>query len=106
MWSIETPAIRPQAQRRARRAKRLPRRPAFSAGAIFILRKRTKHLDNTGIYKMKLYPAMPVVFILAYLFVGTVIAITNPGYAITGTIVLAVFIVMYFIFHKKTISNV
>jgi APA family basic amino acid/polyamine antiporter len=74
---------------------------ATSAGAIFFLRKRTKHLDNTGIYKMKLYPVMPVIFILAYIFVGTVIAITNPQYAITGTIVLAVFIVLYFIFHKK-----
>jgi APA family basic amino acid/polyamine antiporter len=74
---------------------------ATSAGAIFILRKRTKHLDNTCIYKMKLYPLMPVLFILAYIFVGTVIAITNPEYAITGTIVLAVFITLYFLFHKK-----
>ena len=75
---------------------------ATSAGAIFILRKRTKHLDNTGIYKMKLYPLLPILFILAYIFVGTVIAITNPEYAITGLSVLAVFIVMYFIFHKKS----
>ncbi len=74
---------------------------ATSAGAIFILRKRTSHLDNTGIYKMKLYPLLPVLFILAYLFVGTVIAITNPEYAVTGLSVLAVFIVLYFIFHKK-----
>jgi APA family basic amino acid/polyamine antiporter len=74
---------------------------ATSAGAIFFLRKRTKHLDNTGIYKMKLYPLLPVIFIIAYLFVGTVIAITNPEYAITGLSVLAAFIVMYFIFHKK-----
>ncbi len=74
---------------------------ATSAGAIFFLRKRTKHLDNTGIYKMKLYPLLPVLFILAYLFVGIVIAITNPEYAITGISVLAVFIALYFIFHKK-----
>ena len=79
---------------------------ATSAASIFILRKRTKHLDNTGIYKMKLYPVMPVLFILAYLFVGIVIAITNPGYAITGLSVLAVFIIMYFIFHKKEKINV
>ena len=79
---------------------------ATSAGAIFFLRKRTKHLDNTGIYKMKLYPLLPVLFIIAYLFVGTVIAITNPEYAITGLSVLTVFIVMYFIFHKKSKINV
>jgi basic amino acid/polyamine antiporter, APA family len=75
---------------------------ATSAGAIFILRKRTKHLDNTGIYKMKSYPLLPIIFILSYLFVGTVIAITNPEYAITGLSVLAGFIMLYFIFHRKT----
>ncbi len=74
---------------------------ATSAGAIFILRKRTKHLDNTGIYKMRLYPLLPVIFILAYIFVGTVIAITNPKYAVTGISVLTVFIILYFIFRKK-----
>lgn len=78
---------------------------ATSAGAIFFLRKRTKHLDNTGIYKMKSYPLLPVIFILAYLFVGTVIAITNPEYAVTGLSVLAVFIIMYFVFHKKAKAN-
>ncbi|MFT4155324.1 APC family permease [Parafilimonas sp.] len=75
---------------------------ATSAGAIFILRKRTKHLDGTGIYKMKLYPLLPAVFILAYIFVGAVIAITNPQYAVTGISVLTVFIMLYFIFCKKT----
>jgi APA family basic amino acid/polyamine antiporter len=79
---------------------------ATSAGAIFILRKRTKHLDNTGIYKMKLYPVLPVLFILTYLFVGTVIAITNPEYAVTGLSVLEVFIILYIVFHKKIKTNV
>lgn len=74
---------------------------ATSAGAIFILRKRTKHLDNTGIYKMRLYPILPIIFILAYIFVGTVIAITNPEYAVTGISVLTAFIILYFIFRKK-----
>jgi APA family basic amino acid/polyamine antiporter len=50
---------------------------------------------------MKLYPLLPLLFILAYIFVGTVIAITNPEYSVTGLSVLAVFIVLYFIFHKK-----
>lgn len=79
---------------------------ATSAGSIFFLRKRTKHLDKSGIYKMKLYPLLPILFILAYIFVGVVIAITNPEYAITGTSVLAAFILLYFIFHKKKKINV
>lgn len=74
---------------------------ATSAASIFILRRRTKHLDGSGIYKMKLYPLLPVLFILAYIFVGTVIAVTNPEYAITGLSVLAVFIILYFIFIRN-----
>lgn len=70
---------------------------AFSAGTIFILRKRTAHLNNTGIYTMKLYPLMPLVFIAAYIFVGTSIAINTPEFAYIGLSVLAVFIGIYFL---------
>jgi basic amino acid/polyamine antiporter, APA family len=70
---------------------------AFSAGTIFILRKRTKHLDNTGIYTMKLYPIMPLIFIAAYIFVGISIAINTPQFAVIGLAVLAVFIGIYFL---------
>lgn len=70
---------------------------ATSAATIFVLRKRTDHLDNTGIYKMKWYPVLPAIFVLAYLFVGTVIAISNPQYAIIGTIVFAVLLIVYFL---------
>jgi APA family basic amino acid/polyamine antiporter len=73
---------------------------ATSAASIFFLRKRTKHLDNTGIYKMKLYPLMPLLFIITYAFVGTMIAITTPQYGIIGTSVLAVFMILYFLFKK------
>lgn len=78
---------------------------ATSAATIFILRKRTKHLDGTGIYTMKLYPVMPVIFIIAYLFVGTVIAITDPMYAVIGISVFVAFLVLYFAtqsFRKKS----
>jgi basic amino acid/polyamine antiporter, APA family len=73
---------------------------ATSAATIFILRKRTRHLDNTGIYKMRMYPLLPAVFVLAYLFVGTVIAITNPEYALIGTAVFAGLLGIYFITRK------
>jgi APA family basic amino acid/polyamine antiporter len=42
----------------------------LSAATIFWFRKKTKHLDGTGIYKMKLFPLLPVIFIAAYLFVA------------------------------------
>lgn len=74
---------------------------ATSAATIFILRKRTKHLDGTGIYSMKLYPLLPIIFILAYIFVGTVIAITDPMYAVIGTSVFAGFLAIYFLTRIK-----
>lgn len=72
-----------------------------SSATIFILRKRTKHLDNTGIYKMKLFPLMPLIFIAAYMFVGISIAIQTPATALTGIAVLAAFIILYFITRNK-----
>ncbi len=77
-----------------------------SSATIFKLRKETKHLDNTGIYKMKLFPLLPLIFIAAYSFVGISIAIDTPKTALTGVIVLAAFMVIYFIFHSKKKINV
>jgi APA family basic amino acid/polyamine antiporter len=73
----------------------------LSSATIFWFRKKTKHLDGTGIYKMKLFPLMPIIFIAAYLFVGTSIAIADPKAALTGLAVLVTFIIIYFIFHRK-----
>jgi APA family basic amino acid/polyamine antiporter len=69
---------------------------ATSAATIFILRRRTRHLDGTGIYKMKLYPLLPLVFIAAYIFVGTSIAFNTPDLALIGTAVFAAFLIIYF----------
>jgi basic amino acid/polyamine antiporter, APA family len=74
-----------------------------SSATIFIFRKRTKHLDNTGIYKMKLFPLMPLVFIAAYMFVGVSIAIQTPATALTGVAVLAGFIIIYFVTRNNNV---
>lgn len=74
---------------------------AFSAATIFIIRKKTSHLDKSQIYSMKFFPLMPVVFIAAYLFVATSIAIDKPQTAITATAVLAGFLLLYFITRKS-----
>jgi basic amino acid/polyamine antiporter, APA family len=79
---------------------------ATSAGAIFMLRKKTKHLDGTGIYSMKLYPLLPIIFIAAYVFVGISIAVDQPGTALTGVAALAAFMVIYFLTAKqRTVSK-
>ncbi len=76
-----------------------------SSATIFVLRKRTKHLDGTGIYKMKLFPILPLIFMAAYTFVGISISIQTPSIALIGISVLAVFMAIYFIsrlFTKNT----
>jgi basic amino acid/polyamine antiporter, APA family len=70
---------------------------ATSAATIFVLRKKTKHLDGTGVYSMKLYPLLPIIFVITYIFVGTIIAITNPDYAWIGTSVFLGFLLIYFL---------
>ena len=73
----------------------------LSCATIFWFRKKTKHLDGTGIYKMKLFPLLPIIFMSAYLFVGTSIAIDDPIAALTGVGVLAAFVLIYFLLHRK-----
>ncbi len=68
-----------------------------SSATIFKLRRQTKHLDGTGIYKMKLFPLLPLIFMLTYCFVGVSIAIQTPKTAVIGLIVLGGFMLIYFI---------
>ncbi len=75
----------------------------LSAATIFILRKKTKQLDGTGIYKMKAYPLLPIIFIIAYTFVAISIAMDykeNNYAALTGLAILATFVAMYFIANR------
>lgn len=46
---------------------------------------------------------MPVVFISAYVFVATSIAIDKPETALTATGVLAAFLIIFFVTRKKTV---
>ena len=50
----------------------------LGASAIFILRKKTKELDGFGIFTIRWYPLIPLVFIAAYLFVTISIFIGDP----------------------------
>ncbi len=69
----------------------------FSAGSIFIIRKRTAHLDKTEIFSMKLYPLLPLIFITAYTFVGISLFITETKTSFVALAVLAIFMLIYFI---------
>jgi APA family basic amino acid/polyamine antiporter len=72
----------------------------LSAATIFMLRKKTKHLNNTGIYQMKAFPVLPLVFIAAYIFVAIHLCINQTKICAIGTAVLVCFIGIYFLLEK------
>lgn len=75
---------------------------ALSAATIFKIRKETAHLNGTGIYQMKLFPLLPLIFILSYTVVAISIFIDKPFTALLGIGILAAFTGIYFLLiHKK-----
>lgn len=69
---------------------------AFSASALFILRKRRIGEDR-AIFRMKGYPWIPGFFILAYVFVTISVAVSDPLSAFYCLIIFAIFFILYFI---------
>jgi APA family basic amino acid/polyamine antiporter len=70
---------------------------SLAALSIFILRKRTKQLDGTGIYTIKWFPLVPIIFILSYWFVTLNIFWSNPGAALICLAVFAVGLAIYYV---------
>ncbi len=70
---------------------------ATSAATIFILRRKKVFPAGKSIYTMRLYPLLPLIFIVAYVFVALSIFWDKPLTALTGIGALALFIVIYFI---------
>ena len=78
---------------------------AASAAAIFKLRKETKGMDKKQIFSMKLFPLVPIIFILAFILIATSIALHNPASALTGTCILIFFTIAYFVIEKFKTSE-
>ena len=58
-----------------------------AAAAVFVLRHRAKKTgEQPGIYKMKFYPWLPIIFIITYTLVNASILISNPYASIIGFI--------------------
>ena len=70
---------------------------SLAALSIFILRKRTKQLDGTGIYTIKWFPLVPIIFILSYWFVTLNIFWANPGAALVCLCVFALGLAIYYL---------
>jgi len=80
---------------------------SMAAVAIFLLRKKTKHLDGTGIYTIKWFPLVPLIFIISYWFVTVNIFITfreNPYAALICLAAYALGLIIYYActWKKKT----
>lgn len=72
-----------------------------SAATIFILRKRTRHLDKSQIYSMRLYPLLPVIFISAYLLVCISIIFSDKMAALSGFLIFLGFYPLYKLFSSR-----
>jgi len=75
---------------------------SMAAVAIFILRKKTKHLDDTGIYTIKWFPLVPVIFIISYWFVTVNIFITFRENPYAALICLAAYLLGLGIYYACT----
>jgi APA family basic amino acid/polyamine antiporter len=54
---------------------------------------------------MKLFPLQPLIFIAAYIFVCISIILNTPMIALTGTAVLAGFMIIYFLTAGRNKAN-
>ena len=73
---------------------------ATSAATIFILRRR-KTGEEKDIYQMKLFPFVPLIFILAYVCVATSIALDDPFSAGCGVLIFACCFGLYFLLRRR-----
>ncbi len=74
---------------------------ALSAATIFILRKKKVHPAGEQSYRMKLYPLLPVIFILNYVLMAVSIMVTRTRTGLTALAVLAAFMILYFLTGRK-----
>ncbi|HVB02273.1 MAG TPA: amino acid permease [Chitinophagaceae bacterium] len=68
---------------------------ATSAATIFILRSRMTGQDSSGIYTMRFYPFMPLIFIGAYIFVAISIILNYPQASGYGFLIFCGFYPLY-----------
>lgn len=80
---------------------------ATSAATVFILRKRKVggQQGDKNFYRMKIYPLMPLIFILTYFLIAVSIAVNTPKAAGVSAIIFSVFFVLYFLLRKNSSQN-
>ncbi|WP_262511255.1 APC family permease [Mucilaginibacter terrenus] len=77
---------------------------SIAAAAIFVLRRKTRQMDTSNIYTIKLFPLIPLLFVLSYWFVTINIFITfksDPLAVLWCIIAYAVGLAIYFLGVRK-----
>jgi APA family basic amino acid/polyamine antiporter len=75
---------------------------SMAAVSIFLLRKKTTDFDLTGVYTIKWYPLIPLVFIISYWFVTVNIFITFKEDPYAGLWCLAAYVLGLVIYYLGT----
>jgi APA family basic amino acid/polyamine antiporter len=70
---------------------------AASAATLFILRRKTAHLNQEHIFMLKWYPLVPILFISFFIFVGISIYQDDPSAATNGLYIFIAFVAIFFI---------
>jgi len=79
---------------------------SIAALSIFILRKKTKHLDSEDIYTIKWFPLVPLIFIIAYWFVTiNIFIVFYKDYPYAGLICLACYVLGLGIYYACTFNK-
>lgn len=72
-----------------------------ACAAVFILRRRAKREgETTGIYKMKLYPWMTIIFILGYALVNISVMYFEPQTALVGFVLFILGLPLYYLLQR------
>ncbi len=78
----------------------------LSAATIFRLRKKTAHLNNSGIFTIKWFPLIPLFFIGAYAFVASSIFINKTNLSLIALLVILLFVLLYFFIKALQVKQI
>ncbi|HVV05908.1 MAG TPA: APC family permease [Puia sp.] len=71
-----------------------------SAACLFILRKRKVGEERGDVYRMRLFPLMPLIFIFSYIGIATSIVLDDPLTAGYGVLIFASCFILYFLIRR------
>jgi amino acid transporter len=80
---------------------------SLSAATLLILRKRKQGEINVEAgFPKNITPLLCVLFVIAYGFVATAVVIDKPMAALTGVVLMVIFMILYFAFYHKRATQV